>query len=202
MSAHLACLYQGPLAFSQGNMKVGKMFSLSLMPGRTCIPDAPCLRSCYALKPYLKSAQKTWAANTDAYNADHAEFWRHVNRFVSFHMPAYFRWHVGGDCPDEDYCDAMMALAVSFPSTRFLAFSKRYAWWNKLTPFIPHNLSIVLSAWPGYPMPETRLPIAWMQDGTEPRVTQYAMPCGGSCTTCGDCWHLSDGCSDVVFKKH
>ena len=50
-------------------------------------------------------------------------------------------------------------------------------------------------------LPKTTLPLAYMQDGTEKRVTN-ALECPGNCETCGMCWNLKSLNKNVVFKKH
>ena len=67
---------------------------------------------------------------------------------------------------------------------------------------LPDNLTIVLSAWldMSYINP-FGLPIAFMQDGTETRISD-ALECPGNCETCGICWALKSIKKNVVFHKH
>jgi hypothetical protein len=93
----------------------------------------------------------------------------------------------------------MITIAKAFPSIKFLAFTKKYDLdYSK----IPNNLSIVLSAWPNWPLPKHG-PIAFMQDGTEDRYNdQDTLECQGCCEHCSLCWYLSQLNKNVVFHKH
>ena len=102
----------------------------------------------------------------------------------------------------------MVAVAQACPKTRFLCFTKQYATVvvhrRLCKPWAP-NLNIVVSAWPGLPIPvELRsFPTAWMRDrkNPDPRIPADAVECDGGCDTCGLCWMLEPGRS-VVFDKH
>ena len=66
---------------------------------------------------------------------------------------------------------------------------------------LPNNLTIVISVWPGLRIPNSKLPKAFMQDGTENRINN-AIECPGNCENCGMCWNLSKLGKNVVFNKH
>jgi len=129
----------------------------------------------------------------------------HVWRY----RPERFRWHVAGDIPNQEYLDYMRMIARLEKGTRFLCFTKRYEY---AYTDLPDNLSIVISAWPGYsivhvpytarPRRSGFLPIAWCQDGTETRIPLGAYECPGSCAECGVCWELRKQGRDVWFHKH
>ena len=80
-------------------------------------------------------------------------------------------------------------LGEEFPETSFLAFTKRWDIVEDI-PF-PDNFSIVYSAWPGEAMPPGDRPIAWMDDGTEPRIPSGAFLCEGGRKR-GHLQHLSE----------
>jgi len=116
------------------------------------------------------------------------------------HHPAFFRWHVSGDCPDRLYAKMVVIIARNFPETKFLIFTKRYDWFKGR---LPANLSVVFSCWPGLELPKSRsIPRAYMQDGTETRVNGSELECPGNCETCGMCWSLKKAGKNVVFEKH
>jgi hypothetical protein len=101
-----------------------------------------------------------------------------------------------------NYLATLKRTAAKFPKTKFLVFTKRYQWVAECRVPKPVNLSIVLSAWPGYELwnPE-RLPVAWMipRNGEEPRCPSGALECPGNCETCGACFGLD---RDVAFHQH
>lgn len=188
---------------SRGNKKIGKTWNVSLPPLLSCRGDVPCRKDCYALKAYkaYPTARAAWDNNLNTYLSDPDGYFQDITDQIdqAKNKPRFFRWHVSGDIPCQHYFDGIKALAAQFPQIRFLAFTKRYNFnYSKL----PKNLSIVLSAWPGLPMQNRyRLPVAYMQDGTEKRV-KNALECPGGCDKCGMCWQLKEVNKNVVFHKH
>jgi len=201
---------------ARGNIKIGRLPSISQFPGRTCMRKAPCLefepgkriRFCYPLR--TMKVRKTVAQN-----------YRHNTWLARFHPRLYFlsigawlaqygyksgffRWHVGGDIPSFPYLIRMLRLAESFPHVRFLCFTKRYAWVSRVKDRIPPNLAMVLSAWPELEIPDSceGLPRAYMDDGTDTRIPSDAIHCHGGCDTCGMCWNLPSLGRDVRLHKH
>ena len=119
--------------------------------------------------------------------------------------PRLFRWHVAGDILSENYLRSMCRIADENPDTHFLAFTKAFDIVNHYEDLhrLPGNLAIIFSAWPGmtFANPHGHR-VAWMQDGTETRVTANAIECSGNCETCGLCYELPKVGRDVVFHKH
>jgi len=205
-----------PVASTQpGNSKLGKVPNISLMPGRTCNPDAPCRKLCYAVKALRRPCVKAcWTRNTDNAMGYRKDYFAEIDDYCSSRRPPLFRWHVAGDIPDQDYLDRMAMLAHANPGTEFLCFTKQH----KLDfRYLPDNLHIVFSMWPGWGRVDyhdyrCKFPRAWMQDGTENRIGQdgrTAVVCPGvtrgeHCDTCGMCWALdsSDNPVDIIFPKH
>ena len=202
---------------SNGNGKMGKVMNLSLPPVLSCRDDAPCVKDCYAMKSYrmYPVVRNAWDSNLKIWKGDKEYYdWESPGEARAFfenslkaqlrsQKPRFFRWHVGGDIPDARYFMMMMVVAERFPQTRFLAFTKQYdiIAESKMVP--PSNLSIVLSAWPGYTLNNPKeLPIAWMQDGTETRIPRYTIECPGNCEACGMCWSLGELGVDTMFHKH
>jgi len=181
---------------------MGKVLNLSLTPGASCAPGVPCFGDCYARKSAKRSkqARAAWEHNFNLWKSDPREFERSVVEQIEKKQPKFFRWHVAGDIPDAMYLAMMYRVACRFKRTKFLAFTKRY---NLVRELPPANMSIVLSAWPGYEIHNPlNLSVAWMQDGTEQRVPQGSLECPGGCDECGMCWSLNVIGRDVVFDKH
>ena len=176
--------------------------NISLLPGRTC-NGAPCYKDCYARKfMFRPTVNEAWTENTAYYFADPLGFFGDIISAIEKDRPCFFRWHVAGDIPDQQYLNFVIRIAKRFPDIAFLIFTKRY---ELSYAGIPDNLSIVFSAWPGYKKPPRKASIAgiaWMNDGTESRVPIDALNCPGSCETCGMCWELKKTGRDVVFHKH
>lgn len=189
---------------SDGNSKLGKIPNVSLVPVKDC-GDIPCAKDCYALKalrayPTVKVA---WSRNSALARSNRESFFRDIVSYLEKNGPRFFRWHVAGDILDQSYLEEMKRVSLLFPAVRFLAFTKRHDLNFKA---LPSNLSIVASMWPGWgsvaAVRAQGLRVAWMQDGTEKRVSRGAIECPGNCETCGMCWNLKKLGRDVVFHKH
>ena len=190
------------VTISQGNRKVGNIPSVSLPPVITCNPKAKCHKDCYAMKSIRiwPGVRKAYHKNLDTFNSDPELYFKSISDWLSIQKPEYFRFHNSGDMPNKEYLFGMIDLAKKHPEVKFLAFTKRYEF-NRYFTDLPTNLSIIISAWPGMRLPATKLPIAFMQDGTEKRI-KNAIPCPGNCESCGMCWNLKTLNKNVVFKKH
>ncbi len=189
---------------SKGNAKINRTMNVSLTPIASCIPDAPCKNDCYAChgRCAMPSVRKAWAENLSMYRRKTGKYFAAIESAIVRWSPAFFRWHVGGDMPTPEYWHNVRRIAIQYPGTRFLVFTKQYDFHYV---DLPENLSVVFSAWPGYRRPPRKRSIAgiaWMQDGTENRVPVDAIECPGSCETCGMCWDLKNLGRDVVFHKH
>jgi hypothetical protein len=101
-----------PLHLSMGNDKIGGCPNLSLPPGVTCHPTAPCRSACYAaaIARRYPSARAAWADNLALYTADPAAYFATLARWMDTARPEYFRLHVGGDYPDALYRDSVRVL--------------------------------------------------------------------------------------------
>lgn len=188
---------------SEGNSKLGKIPNISLVPCKDCPADAPCRKECYAMKAYkmYPLVRKAWGINSDQIREDREQYFNDVAAYLRKKKPAFFRWHVAGDIPDMGYLQSMVTIALAFPETKFLAFTKGH----DLLKNLPHgaaNLTLVASMWPNWGKKPKGYPAAWMQDGTEKRVPKDALICPGACDGCGMCWNLKNLKKDVVFNKH
>jgi len=190
---------------SQGNSKLNAnkgehIPNVSLTPIKACTNCNQCKKDCYALKSYraYPNVKNAWDSNFKLVKTNRKQFFADIDIYIGKKQPRLFRWHVAGDIIDQDYFNNMKILARKHPKVKFLAFTKSY---HIRFYGIPDNLSIVLSAWPGLPLPKKNLPIAYYQDGTETRV-KNAIECFGRCDTCGMCWSLKKIGKNVVFHKH
>ena len=199
------------VSISPGNVKMGKVFSVSLPPIKSCGAGLPCYKGCYAAKMarFRSVVADAWENNWKMVTTDRVEFFRQITTFLLKKKPEMFRWHVSGDVPDFSYLTTINIVAKMADTTKFLLFTKKY---DLLRLFKregikrSENLSIVVSAWPGmYIPPDIRkaYPIAWMHDPKNPdkRIPEDAYVCEGDCFVCRRCWHLGAG-ESVVFHKH
>ena len=191
---------------SSGNSKLGGIWNLSLPPIATCRKDAPCVKDCYAMKPYRRftNVRIAWMHNLTLWEKAPDQFEASLIVALSqITRPRFFRWHTAGDIPTQGYLAMMFRVATACPDINFLAFTKRYEFINNCPDTTPENITIVFSAWPGLKMDNPyEFQVAWMQDGTEDRVPESAIECPGHCDECGMCWALDKINKDVVFHKH
>jgi hypothetical protein len=184
---------------SRGNDKLGAIPNISLSPGRSC-GDVPCKKDCYAMKFYgmYPTVKRAWSENYRIATSNRPRFFGTLDDFLRKYTPKFFRFHVAGDFIDQNYLEWCEITASRHPETRFLAFTKKYGLdYSKR----PANMEIVFSAWPGLALPRKKMPVAFMQDGTETRV-KNALDCPGNCESCGMCFNLSKLGKNVVFNKH
>ena len=192
------------LTVSKGNTKLGAVPNISLTPGESCVDDVPCLtEGCYAMKSYrmYPNVRAAWDGNLRLWKDSPGLFFDGVDQYLLTNKPDRFRWHVGGDIPDEDYFEMMVDIAWNFRQTSFLCFTKKY---NLVEYGRKKNLHIVLSAWPGMDFPvNSGFPEAWL--ATDPRapLDKVHIRCPGNCGDCQyKCWYaLTDGVN-VIFDKH
>lgn len=195
----------------RGNDKTGIIPCWNLLPVVSCAGLCP---GCYAVKNVFRcgydvnksSVLKAWTDNTILAKTDLEGLYEKLDEyFSSMAAPRYFRIHASGDFFSKAYAYMWFRIAQNHPETRFLAFTKQF---NNVRGIPFHkldNFSLVLSAWPGKPIPEDLMElysVAWMQDGTEDRVPEKVFECPGNCQTCGACWTLAKEGRDVCFHKH
>lgn len=194
------------ICIAKGNTKLGKVPNVSLTPCGTCPKDAPCRKQCYALKSerQYKETRAARKRNTLAAVKEPAVYFGAIADYLTKKQPMFFRWHVAGDCPTFFYAKQLITLCAGFPDTKFLLFTKRYDWFEKLRSTIPSNLQVVFSMWNNYGPETTDYPRAWMLDPKNPdtRIPKTALACPGNCETCNACWSLTQVAKDVVFEIH
>lgn len=196
------------LSISAGNQKLGAIPSVSLPPCTSCNPAAPCFKKCYAsrlarLRPTVREAYQN---NSELLSEDPAAYWLQLKAAAM--VTRFFRYHVAGDIPNDEYFYNMVALAWELPNTQFLAFTKQ---WHIVNAFLdnggrfPQNLKIIFSNWGAWKCPNPyNLPVAEVIFKGETPADSWKI-CGGNCTDCAcrgvGCWELKDG-ETIAFYEH
>ena len=195
------------VSISTGNVKMGRIPSVSLAPILTCHNCAGCSRSCYALKGLgcRSTVRNAYAKNTVMAECFPDSYWMQVSAAMS--VSRFFRFHVAGDIPSRDYLSRMISAAAGNPHCQILCFTKCYdlvnAWIDEHWS-IPENLHLIYSAWPGLEMENPYgLPVAhYIPKGEDPGDIPL---CTDNCETCAaagtGCWAMEPG-DCVGFKHH
>lgn len=182
---------------SEGNSKLGGIPSISLPPGLSCRPGVMCLKDCYARNIYNRFhvVKLQWRENLRIYNQDPTGYFHHIGEFLDFRRPQYFRWHVGGDCPDDLYYDNVVLTAVNNPGIKFLMFTKCERYANLNTEI---NLHVVFSEWPYHQLSRGNHSRSWVR--ADARAPKEAFLCTGMCDKCLHCFTERD--TNIIFKPH
>lgn len=196
---------------SKGNSKMGSIPSVSLPAGLTCRCDCECNKKCYAMKleRLRKSVREAYRSNYSLLENDSDTYWREVE--ASIMMSRFFRFHVSGDIPNEEYFSHMVTIAMRNQHCNILCFTKKYDIVNKFLTdngvCLPDNLHVIFSGWRGlemdnpYQLPEAH--VIYRDGGTTARPD--AKICGGNCTECAitdsGCWDLRKG-EQIAFNEH
>lgn len=192
------------------NVKLGKVHSISLPPGRACNTTCPCKEGkiCYAHKAMYRSVvQKAWGENYQYYLRYPSQFFEDIAVLLKYQGVQHFRWHVGGDIVDQAYLDGMNHVAWGLMDMEFMCFTKMHHLDFK---GVPPNLHILFSMWPGWGRTRKkhlfhggpRIRRTWVNDpaNLDPRIPDDAVECSGKCDECFKCWSELD--KDVVFHIH
>lgn len=199
------------VSISPGNSKLGAIPSVSLPSIKTCI-QCDCNTKCYARKieRLRKNVKQAYERNLSILRSDPDEYWREIKAHLM--LSRYFRFHVSGDIPDNEYFKNMVSVTDECPHCEVLCFTKKYDIVNEYVAkhgmnAIPKNLHIVFSGWVGLRMvnpfcfPEAHVKY---RDGST-TARHDAKSCGGNCygcvTTETGCWNLKSG-EQVVFNEH
>ena len=197
------------ISISRGNSKMGSIASVSLPSVLTCKKCA-CQDKCYArkierIRPNVANAYRR---NLEILRKHPDVYWREVEAAIM--ASRFFRFHVSGDIPDEEYFRRMAEVAQRNPHCEILCFTKKFEIANNACSGglkIPNNLHIIFSGWIGLEMvnpfsfPEAHVKY---RDGTT-TARPDALVCNGNCTECAitgeGCWTLKRG-EQVVFSEH
>lgn len=193
---------------SRGNQKMGEIHSISLPRLITCPADVPCKKDCYMRRLSTRpSVKNTYDENYQTWKELPEWYWFSI--IADCKARQYFRWHVCGDIPSEQYLFGMIRVAKETPNCTHLCFTKQYQIVNNVLDDIlkneglPNNLILVFSRWGVYPCDNKyNLPEAWVALDTIP---EYAIKNGRVCThSCEECNMQNNGCfqmkhGDVVI---
>ncbi len=191
---------------SSGNTKIGNTPNISLPPIQTCVPQAPCSKKCYAMKAWKQypNVRKAWTNNLGAYCESPSQYFKDVSVFCQNKRPKYFRWHVAGDIPDQQYFEGMKDVAKQNPDTIFLAYTKKY--YQIVFHDIPENLTLIMSAWPDFPIAKSvtkSFPVAWLShDERIKDLGKDPIMCNDMCERCGMICYTKNRTQDVIFDMH
>ena len=180
------------IKISPGNSKLGNIPNTSVIPVTDCKDDVPCADKCYAMKAWKQypNVRAAWTHNSEEWKKDPLEAAKSVvYQLRKKKNLKYFRIHVAGDFMDQTHLDMWSYIAKRLPSVKFRAFTKRF---DLNYGFIPQNLLIGFSMWPGCkdepPKMYNYIPRAWVQDGTETRIPKGSVECNDDCNECKICW--------------
>lgn len=198
------------ISVSNGNIKMGKIPSISLPAIVTCRKDCKCCKKCYAAKiERLRSSVKAaYLHNLQMLKEQPETFWRQAEAVIM--LSRYFRFHVSGDIPDREYLEKMVEISAKQSHCEILCFTKKFDIVNGFLTaggVIPSNLHLIFSGWKDLVMENPfHLPEAHVlyKDGTT-TARPDAKKCGGNCTECArtgvGCWVLEKG-EQVVLDEH
>lgn len=197
------------VSISRGNEKMGAIQSVSLPSGVTCIV-CECNQKCYAkrMEKRRRTVREAYQNNLKILKETPDIYWREVEAAIM--LSRYFRFHVSGDIPDEEYFAHMVDIASRNTHCQILCFTKKYEIVNTYLlsgGILPENLHIIFSAWARLPMVNPfSLPEAHVRyrDGSTTAAAS-AKECTGNCTDCAvtdaGCWTLKPG-EQVIFNEH
>lgn len=188
---------------SQGNSKMGRVFSFSMPAVVTCASGIPCAKTCYACKFYnnVKNCYRQNMQALDNVNVDRLA--DAIANYLNSKDVRLFRWNVSGDFArngkfDHVYWSLACKVAKKCPGTLFLAFTKVFDCFKYKRPA---NFNLVASVWNDYrPKTISNKPTAHFCDGTR-EMPKHAVKCSGECETCMLCFGLRKG-EAVYFEKH
>ena len=190
------------ITISPGNIKIGRVLNVSLLPIATCSHCKECKRYCYDVRDCLRfpgNVLRARVKNTVLMERDMPEYFRQIdNRLTRRRKNKAFRWHVGGDIPNMEYFERMIETARNHPDFRMWTYTKEYDIVNEYVRThgddrkiaIPENLAIMFSEWDGvpidnpydFPVFSTRL-----TGGNKNHSDDYfegLHKCPGTCKTC------------------
>lgn len=202
------------VSISQGNTKMGKVASVSLLPILTCPArcNGTCGDKCYAKKLALlrPTVARAYARNTAVARLAPEAFFRVVREAMK--KAEYFRFHVSGDILNPEYLRSVINACEAAPHCKVLMFTKRFEMVNRYIDTegpLPQNLHCLFSGWTNlFPTDggwnPHRLPETTVYAKDEDIRPEWTL-CGGNCLDCaihdGGCWAAKPG-ETIAFKIH
>ena len=196
-----------PLCLTQGNSKVGRVWTFSLPSFVTC-PGASvwCRQHCYAwrFEWFRPNCHRAYARNL-ALSLDADRFVSHVLKSLP-EDAGPVRVHVSGDYYAAEYTAAWSRICKARPQTPFWSYTRSWTI-PTLRPGLEElralpNVELMASLDPEMPEPPEDWRTAFLD--IDPRAS--GMPCRHqqgevlSCLECGYCFRAHAG--NVVFKVH
>ena len=191
------------VSIGNGNRKIGLIPSWSLPHFETCNKRlrGHCAKHCYntRIKLMFPNVWDMWRHNLWMLENHPVLAELLIRKYLYMALPRVMRLHVAGDFYSRDYLDMWIRIAGDNGKTVFYGYSKMDGIDHAK---LPDNLRILRSQWPGMPPPRQRnvRRNCWVQDGTETRIPDGAMPCPGDCPKCG--FKCAFGEGDVVIALH
>jgi hypothetical protein len=190
--------------FVKKNSKLGNIHIFNITPKKTCKPTKWCVKNCYASKgnhtfPVVVNSSKTRLAmskQADFVERAKAELVKYVKSCTKKNIQAYVRIHASGDFYSTEYIDKWFDIVSSFPSVKFLAFTKRDDMKESILKLSSlDNMSMYESLDPSKKIGS----IGIKQAGVDIPL-ESPFECTGSCVECNyRCWNSE---TNVLFHKH
>lgn len=199
------------LSISKGNTKMGSIASLSFPAYKSCAPNLPCYKLCYAAKisKLRKTVREAYERNWDLYQNEPETFWRELEAAVM--TSRVFRFFVSGDLPNVEFFAKICEIMTKNPHCQAFEFTKRYSFVNEYIAnggVIPENLHIIFSGWQGlkmdnpYELPECHV---IYKDGSTTAHDGKTFLCSNNCSDCflcgKNCFNLKKG-EQILIKQH
>jgi len=188
---------------SEKNSKLGRIANISVVPVESCPNSGFCHELCYARPIYNRfpHTKAAWDRNWEMFKQSPRTYRDSIIYMLNhgkLGTSGLFRWHVGGDIPNQEYLGIMAEIAESFPETEFMAFTKAYS-----LDFcgVPSNFHTIMSAWAGMPI-NTDFPIAYVKElDNRWEDHEIVYDCAGDCRSCRKCWEAEKG-SAITLHLH
>lgn len=199
------------VSISDGNTKMGKIASVSLLPWVTCPWNRcknTCAEKCYAKKLCMlrPTVLNSYAKNTAIAKHATKSYFKAINKACQ--NIRFFRYHVSGDIPNEKYFQYMIKTCKNNPFVEFLCFTKQYEIvneWIDNNGNLPNNLHLLFSEWVNLKaINPHNLPTTTVYYSENDIKKEWNL-CGGNCLTCAvrgsHCWKAENG-QTIAFKIH
>jgi len=199
------------VCISRGNIKMRSIPSISLPAIKTCRPNCPCAKLCYAKKitKLRRTVMASYERNLKILTEKPDVFWKTIE--LELMTSSVFRFFVSGDIPSEEFLAKEIEIISKYPKCQIFQFTKRYEWVNSYIEKgnkLPENLHLIFSAWKGlqmsnpFSLPECHI---IYKDGTTTAHDGQIYYCSGNCTECfvenKNCFNLKKG-DQILIKQH
>lgn len=210
------CNRDDKLSVSTLNGKLGSQIcAISLPAVVTCRYNAPCKKNCYCQKgnQAFATVKGSYTKNYRLFQEDPIGFFDKVTHYLKYSGYKYLRWFSAGDCPNMQFFEGIVKVALDNPNVDFMMFTKQYEIVNdyiklyaNVNRAIPPNLKIIFSMWDrswivNNPNNFPTAYVSFKDPSRNPTIPETAMECDGHCSTCYKCWYIKEN-ESVVFHQH